>query len=66
MLDGLNKGGAFMPEQSLKSYNFRIAYGPSDDRLQGFYIPALSRSIRYDCIAGFFPLSHWLLPLYPI
>ena len=43
-----------MPEQSLKSYDFRIAYGPSDDRLQGFYIPALSRSIRYDCIAGFF------------
>ncbi len=42
-----------MPEQSLKSYDFRIAYGPSDDRLQEFYIPALSRSIRYDCIAGF-------------
>jgi len=57
-----------MPEQSLKSYDFRIAYGPSDDRLQGFI------SLRYPAVYAMtvlrdsFPLSHWLplLPVYPI
>ncbi|MEI8173794.1 MAG: helicase-related protein [Deltaproteobacteria bacterium] len=46
-----------MTEQSLKSCDFQISYGPSDDRLNGFYIPALSRSVRYDRSAGFFSSS---------
>jgi len=36
---------------------FALSYGPSDDRLHGFYIPALSASIRYDRTAGFFSSS---------
>ena len=43
-----------MIEPFLKSYDFQISYGPADDRLNGFYIPALSRSVRYDRSAGFF------------
>ncbi|MBW1999021.1 MAG: DEAD/DEAH box helicase family protein [Deltaproteobacteria bacterium] len=43
-----------MSAHSLKEYPFEISYGPSDDRLHGFYIPALSRSIRYHRSAGFF------------
>jgi len=39
---------------SLTSLAFRLSYGPSDDRLHEFYIPALSASLRYDCMAGFF------------
>jgi len=39
---------------SLKEYDFEISYGPSDDRLKKFYIPALSRSVSYDRSAGFF------------
>ena len=46
-----------MSEVSLKSYDFNISYGPSDDRLHNFYIPALSRSVRYDRSAGFFSSS---------
>jgi len=38
----------------LRDYDFRIGYGPSDDRLHDFYVPALSRSARYDRTAGFF------------
>ncbi len=33
---------------------FQIGYGPSHDRLHGFYIPALKASVRYDRMAGFF------------
>lgn len=43
-----------MPESTLKSYDFQISYGPADDRLNGFYIPALSCSVRYDRSAGYF------------
>lgn len=43
-----------MPTPSLKEYDFEISYGPNDDRLQQFYIPALSRSVSYDRSAGFF------------
>lgn len=43
-----------MSDNSLRDYEFAISYGPSDDRLHEFYIPALSRSIRYDRSAGFF------------
>jgi len=41
----------------LKDHDFRISYGPADDRLHDFYIPALSASIRYDRTAGFFSSS---------
>jgi hypothetical protein len=43
-----------MPESTLKSYDFQISYGPADDRLNVFYIPALSCSVRYDRSAGYF------------
>jgi len=42
---------------SFKNYDFGISYGPADDRLRDFYIPALSRSIRYDRSAGYFSSS---------
>jgi superfamily II DNA or RNA helicase len=41
----------------LRDYPFRISYGPSDDRLHAFYLPALGRSIAYDRSAGFFSSS---------
>jgi superfamily II DNA or RNA helicase len=37
----------------LRAYAFRISYGPGDDRLHEFYLPALERSVRYDRSAGF-------------
>jgi len=40
--------------QSLQTHSFRIFYGPADDPLNNFYIPALSASVRYDRSAGFF------------
>jgi superfamily II DNA or RNA helicase len=43
--------------KSLRDYDFQISYGPADDRLGGFYIPALSCSVRYDRLAGFFTSS---------
>jgi hypothetical protein len=39
---------------SLRSHSFRIYYGPADDPLANFYIPALSASVRYDRSAGYF------------
>ena len=39
---------------SLREYPWASAYGPRDRPLESFYIPALSCSIRYDRIAGFF------------
>ncbi len=41
----------------LRDHDFQISYGPADDRLHDFYIPALSCSIRYDRTAGFFASS---------
>ncbi|MBN1135457.1 MAG: DEAD/DEAH box helicase family protein [Anaerolineae bacterium] len=38
-------------------YPFRISYGPGDDRLHAFYIPALQASIRYDRMTGYFTSS---------
>ena len=38
----------------LRDHSFRIFYGPADDPLDNFYIPALSASVRYDRSAGFF------------
>ena len=42
---------------SLRDHPFRIYYGPADDPLANFYIPALSASVRYDRSAGFFSSS---------
>jgi len=42
---------------SLRDYDFKISYGPSDDRLHTFYIPALTRCLGYDRSAGFFSSS---------
>ena len=39
---------------NLRELNLNIAYGPSDDRLRDFFIPALAASIRYDRSAGYF------------
>ncbi len=39
---------------SLREYPFRLSYTVADDPLHTFYIPALSASIRYDRMAGFF------------
>jgi superfamily II DNA or RNA helicase len=41
----------------LRDHDFQISYGPADDRLHDFYIPALSASVRYDRTAGFFSSS---------
>ncbi|MBN1856437.1 MAG: DEAD/DEAH box helicase family protein [Dehalococcoidia bacterium] len=41
----------------LTSYEFLIAYGPQHDRVNEFYVPALSRAVRYDRSAGFFSSS---------
>lgn len=46
-----------MAEPSFKDYPFQINYGPSDDRVRDFYIPALSRSVLYDRSSGFFSSS---------
>ncbi len=43
-----------MTTEGLHGYDWQISYGPSDDRLQGFYLPALSRSVRFDRATGFF------------
>lgn len=40
--------------QLLPSYAFQISYGPKDDRLKDFYIPALERSVSFDRSTGFF------------
>jgi len=42
---------------SLRDHPFRIYYGPADDPLANFYLPALSASVRYDRSAGFFSSS---------
>ncbi len=39
---------------SLRDHPFRIFYGPADNPLKNFYIPALSASIQYDRSAGYF------------
>lgn len=41
----------------LRAYSFQISYGPADDRLHGFYVPALSASVRCDRSTGFFTSS---------
>jgi superfamily II DNA or RNA helicase len=39
---------------NLKDLSLKISYGPSDDRLWDFFIPAMAASIRYDRAAGYF------------
>jgi SOS-response transcriptional repressor LexA len=46
-----------MTVASLKSCEFRIAYGPSDDRNRDFFVTALSHCIHYDCMIGSFSAS---------
>lgn len=41
----------------LRDHDFKISYGPGDDRLHQFYIPALRASVRYDRMTGFFTSS---------
>lgn len=41
----------------LRDYDWQISYGPRDDRLNRFYIPALERCVHYDRSAGFFSSS---------
>jgi len=38
----------------LRDYPWGHSYGPADRPLESFYLPALSRAVRYDRIAGFF------------
>lgn len=38
----------------LREVPWKPAYGPGDDPLHSFYIPALARACRYDRLAGFF------------
>jgi len=42
---------------NLRDYPFKLSYGPSDDRLHAFYIPALRTSVRYDRMTGYFTSS---------
>jgi superfamily II DNA or RNA helicase len=39
---------------SLHDLNLKIAYGPADEPLKQFFIPAMGASIRYDRAAGYF------------
>ena len=42
---------------TLRSHPFRFTYGPVDDRLHDFYLPALERSVLYRRSAGYFSSS---------
>src|SRR3954463_45210 len=42
---------------SLRNLPLQISYGPGDDRLNRFFIPALAASVRYDRAAGYFSSS---------
>ncbi len=42
---------------TLRDLALRLSYGPSDDRLHQFYIPALRSSVRYDRMTGLFTSS---------
>jgi hypothetical protein len=39
---------------NLRDIPWKISYGPQDDRLRDFFIPAMAASIRYDRAAGYF------------
>jgi SNF2 family DNA or RNA helicase len=40
--------------ENLRELNLNISYGPSNDRLREFFIPAMAASVRYDRAAGYF------------
>ena len=42
---------------SLRDLNLKISYGPNDDGLREFFIPAMAASVRYDRAAGYFSSS---------
>ncbi|NLE61803.1 MAG: DEAD/DEAH box helicase family protein [Planctomycetes bacterium] len=42
---------------SLQDLNLNISYGPTDDRLNSFFIPAMAASVRYERAAGYFSSS---------
>ena len=42
---------------TLPTHPFRPSYGPRDDRLHDFYLPALERSVRYRRSTGYFSSS---------
>lgn len=47
---------------SLQDLNFKLSYdSDADDVIHEFYTPALSESIVYKRLAGFFPLPSWQL-----
>lgn len=39
---------------TLRDIAWKISYGPQDERLREFFIPALAASVRYDRAAGYF------------
>ena len=39
---------------NLRELNLNISYGPTNDRLREFFIPAMAASVRYDRAAGYF------------
>lgn len=41
----------------LRNIDFHLSYGPGDDRLNAFYIPALRASAAYDRMTGYFTSS---------
>ena len=42
---------------TLAEHDFQVSYGPHDDPLHSFYLPALSASVQYDRSAGYFRSS---------
>jgi hypothetical protein len=42
---------------NLRDLNLNISYGPHDDPLRSFFIPAMAASVRYDRAAGYFSSS---------
>ena len=44
-------------KSTVRGLSLQISYGPADDRLAEFFIPALSNSVRYDRAAGYFSSS---------
>jgi len=41
----------------LRDLNLNISYGPTDDRLSSFFIPAMATSVRYERGPGYFSSS---------
>ena len=39
---------------NLRELKLNISYGPADEPLREFFIPAMAASVRYDRAAGYF------------